>query len=225
MRRTRRPSRSARRPFLALVLPLVLTLACAAGLAVAPGAATAAPARPRTWVNLIANPGAQAGAASVQGWDSVTIPGWQTGQGLPTVVRYGTRGFPAISGRPPAVRGGQLFAGGVGGTAVLWQDIRLRGPGGQVAASGYQVRAVGLARRQPGQPGQPVRRLPVGGRPGARPVRTPPRRPDRHAAAPRAGVPYRWRDAAPRHRACPPDAPPGVGAEGSGRPARPADRL
>ena len=143
MRRTRRPSRSARRPFLALVLPLVLTLACAAGLAVAPGAATAAPARPRTWVNLIANPGAQAGAASVQGWDSVTIPGWQTGQGLPTVVRYGTRGFPAVSGHPPEVRGGKLFAGGVGGTAALWQDIGLRGPDGRAPRPGTRFELSG----------------------------------------------------------------------------------
>jgi hypothetical protein len=49
-------------------------------------------ARPGT--NLLANPGAQAGAASARGWDSVTIPGWQVSSGLPTVVRYGTTHFP-----------------------------------------------------------------------------------------------------------------------------------
>ena len=86
--------------------------------------------------NLLANPGAQAGAASVRGWDSVTIPGWQASSGLPTVVRYGTSHFPVITGHWPALRGGQMFAGGAGGTARLRQVVALRpaagapGPGG-----------------------------------------------------------------------------------------------
>ena len=61
---------------------------------------------------LLLNPGAQAGAVSAQGWDSVTVPGWQVISGLPTVVRYGTPGFPPVTGHWPAVRGGQLFGGG-----------------------------------------------------------------------------------------------------------------
>ncbi len=86
--------------------------------------------------NLLRNSGAEFGAASVHGWDSVTIPGWTIVRGLPTVVRYGTAGFPAASGSFPAARGGQLFAGGLGGTAVLRQVVPLRSPsGGQAARS------------------------------------------------------------------------------------------
>jgi YVTN family beta-propeller protein len=78
--------------------------------------------------NLLRNPGAETGATSAQGWDSVTIPGWRVVSGLPTVVRYGTKGFP---------RGhGQLFAGGPGGTARLQQRISLRRPGGALVPAG-----------------------------------------------------------------------------------------
>jgi len=104
----------------------------------AAGAGTAAaaqrsPARPGS--NLLLNPGAEAGAASARGWDSVTIPGWQIAGGLPTVVRYGTPGFPRATGRWPLVRGGRLFAGGTGGTARLRQLVRLRPAGDQPAAA------------------------------------------------------------------------------------------
>jgi len=107
--------------------------------ATGPAPAASAPG----WANLIANPGAQAGDPSVQGWDSVTIPGWQIERGLPTVVRYGTRGFPAISGRAPAVRGGQLFAGGVGGTAILGQDVALHAPDGRAPRPGTRFELSG----------------------------------------------------------------------------------
>src|ERR1700722_4277811 len=62
----------------------------------------------RPGANLLANPGAQAGAASARGWDSVTIPGWQVASGLPTVVRYGTTHFPVATGEWAAVPGGQM---------------------------------------------------------------------------------------------------------------------
>ena len=42
---------------------------------------------------MLLNPQATAGE-SAQVWDAVTIPGWQVQAGLPTVVRYGTAGFP-----------------------------------------------------------------------------------------------------------------------------------
>ena len=91
---------------------------------------------------LLLNPGAQAGAFSGHGWDSVTIPGWQVASGLPTVVRYGTHGFPPATGRWPAVPGGQLFAGGAGGTARLRQLVPLRSPAGPCpAGTRYQVSA------------------------------------------------------------------------------------
>ncbi len=80
--------------------------------------------------NLLLNPGAQTGAVSAHGWDSVTIPGWQVVSGLPTAVRYGTQRFPPATGRWPMVPGGQLFAGGAGGTARLRQSVSLaRAPG------------------------------------------------------------------------------------------------
>jgi hypothetical protein len=82
--------------------------------------------------NLLRNPGAEAGARSVHGWDAVTIPGWRVAAGLPTVVRYGTKGFPAGGG---AGRGRQLFVGGAGGTARLRQRIALSaGSGGRIGS-------------------------------------------------------------------------------------------
>jgi YVTN family beta-propeller protein len=101
--------------------PAACALACAAAVLGTPGAAHA---------NLLRNPSAEAGAASDQGWDSVTIPGWKVARGLPTVVRYGTRGFPAVSRRARGANRGQLFAGGPGGTARLVQWVGLRAPGG-----------------------------------------------------------------------------------------------
>jgi YVTN family beta-propeller protein len=79
---------------------------------------------------LLRNPGAETGAASAHGWDSVTIPGWRVLSGLPTVVRYGTKGFPR------AGRRGQLFAGGPGGTARLTQQVGLQGRNGAPTAAG-----------------------------------------------------------------------------------------
>ena len=97
------------------------------GKAASPGRAGPAAARPGT--NLLLNPGAQTGAVSARGWDSVTIPGWQVVSGLPTAVRYGTPRFPPATGRWPLVPGGQLFAGGAGGTARLRQSVSLRRSG------------------------------------------------------------------------------------------------
>jgi YVTN family beta-propeller protein len=76
--------------------------------------------------NLLLNPGAGAGDTSRLGWDAVTIPGWQISRGLPTVVSYGTKGFPGHSGAQPAGHPARLFAGGAGGTAVLTQQVPLR---------------------------------------------------------------------------------------------------
>ncbi|MGH9169571.1 MAG: alkaline phosphatase family protein [Acidimicrobiales bacterium] len=92
--------------------------------------------------NLIVNPGAEAGAASAAGWDAVTIPGWQVDEGLPTVVDYGTAGFPSITDPGPAHRGHQLFAGGAGGTAELVQDVPIRpASGSATATANYDVSA------------------------------------------------------------------------------------
>ncbi len=86
------------------------------------------------------NPGAQAGAASARGWDSVTIPGWQVLSGLPTVVRYGTSHFPGVTGQWPAVKGGQMFAGGASGTGRLRQLVPLRSSAGRPVPAGTRYR-------------------------------------------------------------------------------------
>ena len=99
------------------------------------GAPASVIGRPGT--NLVANGDAGAGAASVQGWDAVTIPGWSVRSGLPTVVQYGTHGFaraaPFTPGLDDATR---MFAGGAGGTARLDQSISLLAPNGLPPTTG-----------------------------------------------------------------------------------------
>jgi YVTN family beta-propeller protein len=146
--------------------PLAAVLCCAVGLAVgSPGAGSAAAGRPGgaaapdglagsagsaglvsqpvagPGTNLLLNPGAQAGAASAEGWDAVTIPGWQVSSGLPTVVPYGAPHLSPATGQGPAVHGGSLFAGGAGGTARLTQAVSLRQAAGPPVATGtrYQL--------------------------------------------------------------------------------------
>jgi YVTN family beta-propeller protein len=109
-----------------------------------PAASRPAPAAP-PGTNLLLNSGAEAGDVSQQGWDAVTIPGWQISQGLPTVVSYGTKGFPGAAGaaaQPPG-HPGRLFAGGAGGPAVLTQQIPLRTTAGHGAAPGTRFRIAG----------------------------------------------------------------------------------
>jgi YVTN family beta-propeller protein len=97
-----------------------------------PASARPAPAAP-PGTNLLLNPGAAAGDVSRLGWDAVTIPGWPIRQGLPTVVSYGTKGFPGATGAQPPGHPGRLFVGGAGGPAVLTQQVPLRaGPGSGV---------------------------------------------------------------------------------------------
>src|SRR5215469_2139910 len=104
----------------------VIVLGCVVGALVVAAPAGAA--------NLLVNPGAEAGAYSIQGWDAVTIPGWRVIAGLPTVVRRGTHGFPSAGGR------GQLFAGGAGGVARLTQVVSLRTPSGGLQPAGTTYR-------------------------------------------------------------------------------------
>ena len=93
--------------------------------------------------NLLVNPGAETGDLSQQGWDAVTVPGWQVRQGLPTVVRYGTRRFPGRADAGTRGRGRQLFAGGAGGPAVLTQQVPLRTGTGRAGPAGTRFRISG----------------------------------------------------------------------------------
>jgi YVTN family beta-propeller protein len=135
-----------------------MTAICASTLLTAAGASAAAPAghqaatpavRPAArsaqpiappGSNLLVNPGADAGDTSRQGWDAVTIPGWRIRQGLPTVVSYGTRGFPPAADAGTQGRGDRVFAGGAGGTAVLTQQIPLRTAAGGGVRPGTRFR-------------------------------------------------------------------------------------
>jgi hypothetical protein len=123
---------------IALLLWLAAGLVVAGGPGSASGRSAGAPAGAPAGANLLLNPSAEAGAFSVQGWDAVTIPGWEVVRGLPTVVRYGTRKFPAVG---PTGGGGQLFAGGAGGTAQLTQTVSLRRPGGGLEPAGTRYAA------------------------------------------------------------------------------------
>ena len=106
------------------------------------GAAGQAAAGPGS--NLLANPGAQTGDASKRGWDAITIPGWQIASGLPTVVDYGaSTHFPPATRHWPTVPGGQMFAGGAGGTARLRQVVPLRSPAGGPLPAGTRYRLSG----------------------------------------------------------------------------------
>jgi hypothetical protein len=96
------------------------TTAAATGTA----AATAPVTMARPGTNLLRNPDGTTGDTSAQGWDPVTIPGWQIGVGLPTVVRYATPGFPHATRAPKDP--GNLFVGGAGGTATLVQTVPVK---------------------------------------------------------------------------------------------------
>jgi YVTN family beta-propeller protein len=114
-----------------------VALVCLAALGASAGGAGG---HDRAGINLLRNGDGAVGAYSAQGWDSVTIPGWQISRGLPTVVRSGTRGFPA--GR--RLRGpDRLFAGGPGGPAILSQNASLRSSRGALPASGTRYRLSG----------------------------------------------------------------------------------
>jgi YVTN family beta-propeller protein len=126
---------------------LATVIICASTLTAAAGPARAAPPQVSQPVappggNLLLNPGGAAGDVSQQGWDAVTIPGWQIREGLPTVVSYGTQGFPgAGAGTQGPV--GRLFIGGAGGTAVLTQQVPLRTAAGRVVPQGTRFRISG----------------------------------------------------------------------------------
>ncbi len=98
--------------------------------------------------NLLVNPGAELGDASLSGYSSVSMPGW-TVTGTPTVIEYGSLrrlpglfgtegptlpaflGFPSVSGAPPG-SGTQFFGGGNVATATLSQTVDLSGAASEI---------------------------------------------------------------------------------------------
>ena len=129
-----------RRALVGIGRPRVYSAVALLCLAAIAASATAAGRHARVLPNLLLNDSGGVGAYSVQGWDSVTIPGWRVSRGLPIVVRSGTRGFPAA---PGLRRSEGLFAGGPGGSAILWQSVSLRSPGGALPANGTSYRLSG----------------------------------------------------------------------------------
>jgi len=75
--------------------------------------------------NLLANPGADAGAASPDGYQTVPIPSWTVTSGAPVVVSYGTPDFPSATSGGSSNRGANFFAGGNNGDAGLTQTVSL----------------------------------------------------------------------------------------------------
>lgn len=93
------PGRARRRRLLGMSLIAALALFAGAFALGRPTAAQAGPAKAaafaaraaiaiprvaRPGTNLLRNSNGTAGDTSVQGWDAVTIPGWQIQSGLPT---------------------------------------------------------------------------------------------------------------------------------------------
>ncbi|HTU95391.1 MAG TPA: alkaline phosphatase family protein [Solirubrobacteraceae bacterium] len=152
-----------------------LVAALLAAMAATAQAAATTPAATR--VNLLRNPGAEAGAVSVHGWDAVTIPGWTIASGLPTVVRYGDRGF-------PRGRSGQLFTGGAGGTARLVQTVALaRADGGRLRPGTEFALSARLGGTTSSRAGVAVAFLSAGGRVVGRRALAPVGGPGRSAAS------------------------------------------
>ena len=98
--------------------------------------------------NLLVNPGAEVGDASLSGYASVSMPGWAV-TGTPTVIQYGTLrrvpglfgtkgptlpawlGFPTSSNAPIG-SGTQFFGGGNVATSTLSQVVDLTGAASEI---------------------------------------------------------------------------------------------
>ena len=96
---------SHRRPIRSVLAVSACAVAVFGALAAPAGAAPA----PASAVNLLRNAGAESGAASVHGWDAVTIPGWSVAAGTahggaPTGTAGSRRGAARCSSGAPAAR-------------------------------------------------------------------------------------------------------------------------
>ncbi len=92
-----------------------LVLVCAASIVPAEGT-------PRFGINVLTNPGAEAGPASAN-WSVVPIPAWTTTAGF-TVIAYGATSSAPTSVSPgPSDRGANLFCGGTSSISTASQNI------------------------------------------------------------------------------------------------------
>jgi hypothetical protein len=100
---------------------------------------------PVTSPNLLVNPSAELGDASLSGNSAVTIPGW-TVTGTPTVIKYGTQyrlpqglSYPGpvlgtFPNDPPTAGDTQFFGGGNVATSTLSQTVDLSGAAAAIDA-------------------------------------------------------------------------------------------
>ena len=96
--------------------------------------------------NVLVNPGAEDGAASLDG-GPVSVPGWVTEGGF-TVVAYGSPGTPP----PPAGSGAHLFAGGPqSGVARAAQTVDLGASASEIDARRVDVDLSGLTGPRGGE--------------------------------------------------------------------------
>jgi uncharacterized protein (TIGR03437 family) len=73
-------------------------------------------------INLLANPGAEAGPSAVVPAVALYVPGWSTSNDL-SVAPYGGPGWISLSDPGPADRGVNLFCKAVSGDAAMYQDL------------------------------------------------------------------------------------------------------
>ncbi|GAA2403524.1 hypothetical protein Cme02nite_74700 [Catellatospora methionotrophica] len=79
-------------------------------------------------VNLLANPGGDAGPGGTGG-ATASIPGWTHLEGGTAVIAYGTSGYPTASSPGPANRGANFLGGGTSARSRLGQSVALPNTG------------------------------------------------------------------------------------------------
>ena len=129
-------ARARRSPVLGAVALFALAIAAACSGVTVPNAPASGGSSATTSGNLILNGDAELGDATLTGYDSVTIPGWKE-RGLPTVVAYGIKGFPAKTS-PGAGGGHNFFTGGPFSSSTLQQTINVSSTSSAIDAGGVK---------------------------------------------------------------------------------------
>jgi hypothetical protein len=119
---------------------MVLSTALVLALTAVPLVASTTLAAPTPLgVNLVRNPGAEAGAGT-NGYTTVAIPDWDP-LGNFTVIRYGAPGFPTKA-ESARIGGGKRFfsCGPNADFGHLYQNLKIKGRGGPIDAGLIRVR-------------------------------------------------------------------------------------